>query len=463
MGRTSRFHQPTKFGHRLVLRSAAATRGHSLTHLLEDPRQVHVMRSQNDMLSSSQSVPRFVLISYHLAVRFAHHLTARRWGGLICDESHIMHTPTCDIFSSSEDGAKTSDDAQRNRVCLELARATPRVLLLSGTPSLAKPYHLHHQLMCINPQLVNSRRLHFALDYCVLVTTPHLHVAECHRASELHLLLTRCCMIRRRKADVLPELPRKLRHVVRVTAHSKTDGSATTVKENDERNECNNDAGATTVCSDNTAAATTTTTTTTAAKAQSFQTQYRLHGEAKVEGVWSLLHDTLIIAKQIERIVVFCHHVKVRSNAHSNSFTHSLKLTLKVLDAYELRLRQCASSPSSSVIINYVRIDGAVSVVDRAHRLARFNSDVGEDDDERAKARIERIAARADSPTTAATATHASSSFPPPVSSSSQQQQYRQRRCIVALVGITAGGVGVSFASAACCVFADYTQTHTYT
>jgi SWI/SNF-related matrix-associated actin-dependent regulator 1 of chromatin subfamily A len=124
--------------------------------------------------------------------------------------------------------------AQRTRAVFAWARITKYCVLLSGTP-MNRPVELYSQLKCLHswlfPRLFHYRHalpLHgttFAKDkktpaffygsrYCG-PTTKHMGrrvVFELRGSAnlpELHALLERHCMIRRLKADVLPQLPAK--------------------------------------------------------------------------------------------------------------------------------------------------------------------------------------------------------------------------------------------------------------
>merc|ERR1719464_921127 len=95
--------------------------------------------------------------------------------------------------------------AQRTRELLQLVRAASRVLLLSGTPALARPVELYTQIEAVEPSLFGSFTA-FANRYCAPKWTPwgqDLNGAS--NLEELHANLRRV-MVRRLKADVLDEL-----------------------------------------------------------------------------------------------------------------------------------------------------------------------------------------------------------------------------------------------------------------
>ena len=107
-------------------------------------------------------------------------------------------------------------NSQRCQLTMPLLMSAKRLLLLSGTPALAKPVELWAQLHCINPDLFgsysnytkmhcNARRSRFGWD-----------VSGLSNADQLHTKL-KSVMIRRLKVDVLKDLPAKQRCIVPVT------------------------------------------------------------------------------------------------------------------------------------------------------------------------------------------------------------------------------------------------------
>eukprot|EP00979_Chaetoceros_neogracilis_P014649 scaffold4802_cov267-Chaetoceros_neogracile.AAC.34 len=107
-------------------------------------------------------------------------------------------------------------NSQRCQLTMPLLKSANRLLLLSGTPALARPVELWAQLHCINPDLFgsytnytkthcNARRGRFGWD-----------VSGLSNAEQLHTKL-KSVMIRRLKVDVLKDLPAKQRCIVPVT------------------------------------------------------------------------------------------------------------------------------------------------------------------------------------------------------------------------------------------------------
>jgi SWI/SNF-related matrix-associated actin-dependent regulator 1 of chromatin subfamily A len=107
-------------------------------------------------------------------------------------------------------------NSQRCQLALPLLQGAKRLVLLSGTPALARPVELWTQVYSLAPALFgpytsytqrycNARRGRFGWD-----------VSGISNANELHLKLQQI-MVRRLKSEVLHELPAKQRSIVPIT------------------------------------------------------------------------------------------------------------------------------------------------------------------------------------------------------------------------------------------------------
>lgn len=131
---------------------------------------------------------------------------------LIVDESHCIK----------------NDESQRYKAIASIAAGARHVILLTGTPTVARPIELYAQLSLLNEKngkLLPSRQ-EFIRRYCnpLLRKLPNGSCAPSvngnNRLEELHVLL-RPFMIRRRKADVLGQLPAKTRQVIEIDLPEK--------------------------------------------------------------------------------------------------------------------------------------------------------------------------------------------------------------------------------------------------
>lgn len=158
------------------------------------PWGVNVVRNGQDLLGLKGNAS-FHIITYGLLARGSNvrdYLRTRDppFRTLVVDESHLIKNRT----------------ATRTREVLQVARNATRVILLSGTPALARPVEIYTQVDTVEPGLLGSFSS-FAERYCAPKWTPFgMDFSGAANVEELHGIL-RPVMVRRLKADVLTELP----------------------------------------------------------------------------------------------------------------------------------------------------------------------------------------------------------------------------------------------------------------
>jgi SWI/SNF-related matrix-associated actin-dependent regulator 1 of chromatin subfamily A len=104
--------------------------------------------------------------------------------------------------------------AQRSKAAHRLVKGASSVLALSGTPLVNRPIELWSILRLVKPQLFPSRQ-EYAWRYCAPRWTPWgWKYTGANHLDELHDKLHRNVMIRRRKKDVLKDLPPKERRMI---------------------------------------------------------------------------------------------------------------------------------------------------------------------------------------------------------------------------------------------------------
>lgn len=137
---------------------------------------------------------------------------------VIVDESHHLRT------------AGGKKDCAQTEAVRRLVRSAQRAVLLTGTPSVTRPYDLAGQLHSLAPHRLHGAeafdefKTAFAWRYCQrrLVAQRRGRDAKrwaqggAERLRELAGVLRRDFMVRRLKQDVLPQLPEKRRQVVRL-------------------------------------------------------------------------------------------------------------------------------------------------------------------------------------------------------------------------------------------------------
>ena len=145
------------------------------------------------------------IVSYGLVHRMIPEIEAKNFQMIIADESHSL---------------KNSNAKQTNAI-VPLLKNAKRAILLSGTPALSRPEEVFTQLDALRPDIFAGKKgFHaFAHRYC----NAHkgawgLDTSGASHLTELHCLLSETVMIRRKKLDVLKDLPTKQRHTVDIEA-----------------------------------------------------------------------------------------------------------------------------------------------------------------------------------------------------------------------------------------------------
>jgi len=141
-----------------------------------------------------------VIVNYDIAGGWLNELRRLKPKLIVIDECQYIMNPK----------------AKRTRHVRALCRGVKHVLALSGTPLVNRPIELFPTLNILQPTVFPSR-FHFGLRYCGGRRNRWgWEFRGATKIKELHRLLLNTCMIRRRKEEVLTELPPKIHQVVPV-------------------------------------------------------------------------------------------------------------------------------------------------------------------------------------------------------------------------------------------------------
>ncbi|KAG7315354.1 hypothetical protein KOW79_021442 [Hemibagrus wyckioides] len=164
------------------------------------PDDINLVESKADIMGISQS--KVTVLGYGLLTNDAQSLVEtlkkQRFGVVIVDESHYLK----------------SRNAARTKILVPVIQNAKRAILLTGTPALGRPEELFMQIDALYP-----RRFGTWSDYAKKYCNAHYRFFgsrrqwDCRGAShldELHQRLSEI-MIRRLKAEVLTQLPAKIR------------------------------------------------------------------------------------------------------------------------------------------------------------------------------------------------------------------------------------------------------------
>ncbi|KAL1021791.1 hypothetical protein UPYG_G00018010 [Umbra pygmaea] len=165
-----------------------------------NPGDINLVESKSDALAISSS--QVTVLGYGLlstaACPLVEALTRQQFNVVVVDESHYLK----------------SRNAARAKILVPLIQSAKRAILLTGTPALGRPEELFMQIDALYPGMFGTWS-DYAKHYC----NAHYRFFgnrrqwDCRGAShldELHQRLSQI-MIRRLKAQVLPQLPPKIR------------------------------------------------------------------------------------------------------------------------------------------------------------------------------------------------------------------------------------------------------------
>jgi SWI/SNF-related matrix-associated actin-dependent regulator 1 of chromatin subfamily A len=140
----------------------------------------------------------FVIINYDILHYWLDELLLTGFEAMIVDEGHYTKNP----------------QSKRSKAFVKLARNIKKVIVLTGTPIENKPIDIFTVLNALRPDIFPSR-FKFAQYYCGAKRTRFgWDMSGSTHAKELHELLTSTVMIRRKKSEVLKQLPPKQIHTI---------------------------------------------------------------------------------------------------------------------------------------------------------------------------------------------------------------------------------------------------------
>ncbi|XP_030531053.1 DNA annealing helicase and endonuclease ZRANB3 isoform X3 [Rhodamnia argentea] len=174
------------------------------------PTDIHLVFGHLNNPSHLQKWPKIVVISYKMLHHLRRSMLDQEWSLLIVDESHHIRS------------SKKSAEPEEIKSVLDVAAKVRRIILLSGTPSLSRPYDIFHQINMLWPGLLGKDKFDFARTYCDVKFDQGYQgkvfkdYSKGIRLEELNILLRQTVMIRRLKEHVLVHLPPKRRQILRI-------------------------------------------------------------------------------------------------------------------------------------------------------------------------------------------------------------------------------------------------------
>ncbi|XP_010424730.1 PREDICTED: DNA annealing helicase and endonuclease ZRANB3-like [Camelina sativa] len=174
------------------------------------PSDVHLVFGHQNNPAYLPRWPKVVVISYKMLQHLRTTMLEREWALLIVDESHHLRC------------SKKKSDTPEIKTVLDVAEKVKHIVLLSGTPSLSRPFDIFHQINMLWPGLLGKDKYEFAKTYCEVGLVRGIQgkifqdFSKGTRLLELNILLNQTVMIRRLKQHVLTQLPPKRRQIVTI-------------------------------------------------------------------------------------------------------------------------------------------------------------------------------------------------------------------------------------------------------
>jgi hypothetical protein len=161
-----------------------------------------------EVLSGGKSYPlrkdgqRIYIINYDVLHKWIPYLKALKPAINCFDESHYLKNKT----------------SIRTKAAKELVKSCEKVLMLTGTPMMNSTLELYPLLsMILGRENIESEKA-FSNKYARMILTNYgWKYKEAKNLSELNIRLKKSCMIRRLVADVLHDLPDKVRQTIAVS------------------------------------------------------------------------------------------------------------------------------------------------------------------------------------------------------------------------------------------------------
>lgn len=138
------------------------------------------------------------IISYDMASKFIGIIQEQKFNVVIADECHYLKCA----------------QAKRTTNLLPILQQATRLVMISGTPALSRPIELYTILMALDKKLFKSMS-EYGYRYCNLKMIKNFFDWKgSSNLDELYYFMNECFMIRRRKDEVLSQLPLKSRRQV---------------------------------------------------------------------------------------------------------------------------------------------------------------------------------------------------------------------------------------------------------
>jgi len=164
---------------------------------------VQCIKTQKEKLNVGAQI---YIISYDIAAKRVKEFEDKGIKIAIGDEAHLLK----------------AIDSKRSLALVPFLMKMRRLILMSGTPMLNRPYEIFNLLQMIRPDCFHGKFTSYTKRYCDAKKGKFgMDYTGATNLRELNYILTSHIMIRRLKKDVLTELPDKIRQKVNVDVDPK--------------------------------------------------------------------------------------------------------------------------------------------------------------------------------------------------------------------------------------------------
>lgn len=268
--------------------------------------------------------------------------------------------------------------AKRTKAALKLSQRTSSILLMTGTPIENRPVEIFYQIALLD-NTIFPNWLKFAKRYNSCHRTMYgWEMGKAKNTAELNQILYDRCMIRRKKEDVLTELPPILRQVIPLDIDNRKEYEEAKkdilewLRKNTELN---------------------------VAKAAKVEAQIKLDklkliaAQGKVEQVSEWINEE----SQNQKLVVFCYHKKILEALDKKLKNHLLCSSDIPLDERQKLVQKFQNDPDARVFLTTLRVGGTGITLTASHTTVTLQFGWNPSLHDQAEARVHRIGQKSDS------------------------------------------------------------------
>ena len=170
------------------------------------PFLLQVIDSGSELLLPEAGI---VILNYEQVGKHRNSIMRQQWDLLICDESHYLKNSKSQRTQNIV--GRWDDDPSKRLYPIKAAQR----LFMTGTPVLNRPKELWTTVRALDRQGLGEDWHHFHVRYCAGYKDSFgWQIDGASNLDELNDRLRRSIMLRRKKADVLTELPPKRRQII---------------------------------------------------------------------------------------------------------------------------------------------------------------------------------------------------------------------------------------------------------